>query len=137
MKALCEGKKNCRRKILLKALGSDEFSSVSKNVCCDCCHPVCPYQSLLFSSATTEGRKRRVRIRPISDDIKALLTSKLIEARDSAIESNPVLKMLPNSVVCPVTVTIKDIASRSISISSIEDVRSFPCIRPEFHETFI
>ena len=96
---LCVRNENCQCKTLLKALGSDDCFLLSTNVCCDCCHPVCPNQSLLLSSVTTEGRKRTI-ICLISADTKALLTSRHI---DSAIERNPFLKMLPKSVVCPVT----------------------------------
>ena len=135
LKALCDQKENCRRRILLRALGSDECSSVTRNLCCDCCQPVYPYFDLTVPSVTLETRKRRPRTGSVPVDIQTFLETKLLVERDAIIAKNPALKMLPKSVVCPLTI-IRDMCARSHSINSVEDISAYPCIRPELHLPF-
>ena len=127
--------KICCRNTILRALG-DERSSAQKNLCCIICHPPCPYPELMFLSAPREARKRRPRIRPLSPELQSSIESRLLKERDSIIDSDPALKMLPKSLICPISV-IKDICSKSTSICSVEDIRSFPCVRTNFMFAFL
>ena len=79
-----------------------------------------------------ESKKRRPRVHPVSSEEQGTLEHKLIVIRDTTIGNNPVLRMILKSVVCPVSV-IRELCSRSKCISSLEDIRSFAGIRPEFH----
>ena len=108
LRALCENKENCRHTVL-QALGSDECTSLSKNLCCDVCRPVCPYIELAFSfvSMPLGAKKRQPRLHPTSADVLHYLEFKLVSERDANIENNGALRMLPKSVICPIGV-IKD-----------------------------
>ena len=108
---------------------------MANNLCCDVCQPVCPYTELNIASESLGTRKRRPRMRAVSSDIQSSLETKLLVERDTLISKHPGLKMLPKSVVCPLSV-IREVCSRCKSINSIEDIRSLPCIRPEFHLAF-
>ena len=102
---------------------------MANNLCCDVCQPVCPYTELNIASESLRTRKRRPRMRTVSSDIRSSLETKLLVERDALISKHPGLKMLPKSVVCPLSV-IREVCSRCKSINSIEDIRSLPCIRP-------
>ena len=134
LRAICENKENCRRHTVLQALGSGESTSVSKRLCCDVCESVCPYSELAFTFVSMP-KKRQLKVHPICADILQSLEAQLITERDTFIANNPPLKMLPKSVICPVSV-IKEVALRSKSINCIEDMRLFSCLRPEFYTPF-
>ena len=108
------------------------FYSVANGLCCDICQPVCPYSELTISPVTLETRKHRPRTRSVPVCIQSSLETKLLVERDALIAKNPALKMLPKSVICPQSV-IKEVCSRSPSINLM---RLFPCVRPEFHLPF-
>ena len=76
LQSLCEHKENCRRQTLLQALGSDECSVVSKNLCCEVCQPVYSTLGFTFTAIAQETRKRRPRTHPVSADIQSSLESK-------------------------------------------------------------
>ena len=96
---------------------------------------MCPYTELNIASESLRTRKWRPRMRAVSSDIRSSLETKLLVERDALISKHPGLKMLPKSVVCPLSV-IREVCSRCKSINSIEDIRSLPCIWPEFHLAF-
>ena len=77
------------------------------------------------------AKKRQPRPHPMSADVLHYLEFKLVSERDAIIENNGALRMLPKSVICPIGV-IKEVTSRSKSIECVEDMRLFPCLRPEF-----
>lgn len=136
LKSLCNDSENCRRCNLLQALGKDECSTVSKNLCCDVCQPTCPYTDLTLPFSTLPTKKRRPRLQPVSAEDQKTLESKLLVERDTVIASNPALKMLPKSVVCPIS-TIKELCSRSKSINCAQDIYAFAGVRPELCTPFL
>ena len=75
-------KKTVAVRLFLQALGSDECSVVSKNLCCEVCQPVCPYSALgfTFTPIAQETRKRRSRTHPVPADIQSSL---LLAERDA------------------------------------------------------
>ena len=81
-------------------------------------------------------KKRRPRVRPVSTEEQSTLESKLLVERDTLIANNPDLRMIPKSVICPISV-IKELCYRRKSISSLEDIRSFAGVRPELHLAFL
>ena len=82
------------------------------------------------------AKKRRPRLHPMSADVSHYLEFKLVSECDAIIENNGALRMLPKSVICPIGV-IKEVTLRSKSIECVEDMRLFPCLRPEFHTPFL
>ena len=108
---------------------------MANNLCCDVCQPVCPYTELTVTSVSVEARKRTVRKRALPTDMQHFLEAKLLVERDALIARHPALKMFPKSVICPLSV-VRELCSKSRSINNIDDIRSLPCIRPEFHLPF-
>ena len=128
-------KENCRRRTLLKALGSSESVTVNSGLCCDVCEPVCPYKELEFSFVSVVSRKRTVRKRALPPTTQQSMEAELLAQRDALIEKNPALKIFPKSIVCPLSV-IKEVCLRSRSIKSVHDFQSIPCVRQEFYSPF-
>ncbi len=135
LKLLCSGKENCQRSTLLKGLGSTESSNVTTDMCCDACNPQCPLSSLVLFRVPCKRKKRPLAVRKISKALSKSLEERLTHDLDHVIENTPELLMLPKSVVCPVNV-IKEVCSRSKYITTLEDIYSIPCLRPEFHTIF-
>lgn len=134
LKALCEAKENCHRHALLHALSVDERSTVVPNMCCNLCTVSCPYKELEFPSLSHKTT-RKPRIRPVLPHMQSYLRTKLLEERDKFIERNKAFRMVPKSVVCPLSV-ITDIANRSSSIHSAQDMHTFAGLRQQLHIPF-
>lgn len=109
LKALCENKENCHRRSILRALSSDECSTVPQDTCCNLCTHSCPYTELEYPASSLEVRKRKTRICSIPSQLQNAVREKLIAERDKFIQQHPSFRMVPKSVVCPLSV-INDIA---------------------------
>ena len=103
LRAFCEDGENCRRHTLLQALSKNGRSTVPPNMCCNVCEAVCPYTQLVCPASTLEVKKRRKRVRSLSAEAQSSLQSMLVAERDRLINDNPALKMVPKSVVCPIS----------------------------------
>ena len=105
-------------------------------MCCNVCEVLCPYTELVFPSCTPEVKKRRPRVRSLLPENANSLQLELLGVRDRVIAENPAFRMVPKSVVCPVSV-IKLVTSRSSSIKCIEDFHTIPGLRKQFHAPFL
>ena len=130
LKALCENKENCHRRSILRALSSDECSTVPQDTCCNLCTRSCPYTELEYPASSLEVRKRKTRICSIPSQLQNAVREKLIAERDKFIQQDPSFRMVPKSVVCPLS-AINDIASRVKTIHSVRDLQTFPGVRQQ------
>ena len=135
LRSLCDNKENCRRRTLLKALGSSESVTTESGICCDICEPVCPYEELDCPKLSAEPRKNTLRKRTLPTVSRQLLETELVAQREALIERNPALKMFPKSVICPITV-IREVCNRSRSVKTVDDLKSIACLRQELHVPF-
>ena len=90
IKDFCTSNENCRRKSLLKAVGSTESVISSDNPCCDVCNPDVPDHIVCLQAAAPSIRKqRRRRVRNVSYDQEVQMTEALMRKRDIYIDSHP------------------------------------------------
>ena len=95
IKDFCTSKESCRRKSLLKAVGSTESVISSDNPCCDVCNPDVPDHIVRLQAAALSIRKQRRRcVRNVSSDQEVQVTEALMRERDVYIDSHPGYKML-------------------------------------------
>ena len=131
IKEYCVCKENCRRQIMLRALGAIESHPQNFPCCDNCDSPKCP-QSLRFEyqvAGTTYRQKRRTAVKDVDDDCKAMLKSALLKAVDAYISEHASFLMLGRSFVCPDCV-INKIRSEAHLFKSIDDF-NIVGIRPE------
>ena len=124
----CTGKENCRRNLLLKALGSDEHTEPQSR-CCDVCTPSTPRDADNILQTTSVKRQPRKRVvRHVSsqqfDDLKKALE---IE-RENIILTDMGLRMLGKEIVLS-TECIVDICKASKYIESETDLMSVSGLR--------
>ena len=130
-------KENCRRQIILKAVG-DEMNSndaTSKDYCCDVCteDKVDPQLDVLKPGKTTAKRRKAVRV--IDEEAQGELRHRLIEARSTVIAENPTLRMLGYSLVCP-EVTINELCNQAKFINKEDDLSVLFGIKTVFRKKF-
>ena len=137
MRVYCElGKENCRRQHLLRSLGDAERLQQDRSKCCCLCTPkTVPYPKLaLMIKRVSCKRKQAEPPKEVlsKDDINEL-TKRLLETRDSVVESSTGLKMLGSQVVCD-SVVIDEICRKAPCICSVQDMSKISNLRPQFHE---
>ena len=136
MRAYCElGKENCRRQHLLRSLEDAERLQQDRSKCCLCTTKTVPYPKLaLMIKRVSCKRKQAEPPKEVlsKDDINEL-TKRLLETRDSVVESSAGLKMLGSQVVCD-SVVIDKICRKAPCIRSVQDMSKISNLRPQFHE---
>ena len=127
LKEYCEGKENCRRKVLLAALGSTQEIS-QHGVCCDTCPSGELPRELSFVTPLRQERQRRARpVRVVSVKVLDSLKKRLLEERAVITSSSLGYRTLGQEVILP-TKCIEQICKKARHIQSINDIR-LPGIR--------
>jgi len=136
----CDAKENCRRKHMLRALGSDEaVRIVTGQVCCDVCSQQCSNKDPAFSELDSLDVCKRIpckrqrkppAVRTVSKDRSASLKQALLEERDRITASDIGYKMLGKDLVLPMD-CIVEICKRARYVQNTEDLKSVPGIRQE------
>ena len=136
LKQLCEGSENCRRVCLLRGLGSDEdVAQTTTQICCDACSSHCVVPELNCIEATKQKRcQLRHAIRSISRPLQDELKKRLLQERDSIVDSDISYKILGKDLVIPKK-CIEVLCMQAHFISSINDI-SVPGLRVEFVPRF-
>ena len=129
----CTSKENCRRVLILQALGVTERHP-SSLPCCDACdNTLCP-PALKFATNTSMRRKRRTAVRDINDDLKIELKAALMREVDLYLENHHSYRMVGREFVCP-ECAIDKLCSETRFISSVEDM-DIVQLRPELRSRF-
>ena len=119
VKDFCAGKENCRRDVMLRAIGSKVISDRELNSCCDVCSEVPSNVSFeLLGGSVSQKRKRRVAVRVVDEDLEAELRARLLKEREQYLELHPSYKMIGADFVCPLDV-INDLCSRARFIDCV------------------
>ena len=136
----CTAKENCRRKHMLRALGSDEpVQTVNRQICCDVCSQHCSNKGSACSDLDTLDICKRIcckrqrkppAVRTVSKDRSTSLKQALLEEREKIIATDIGYKMLGNDLVLPMG-CIVEICKQARCIQSVEDLKGIPGIRQE------
>lgn len=135
VKEFCTSKENCRRTMMLQALGVTETHPVTLP-CCDVCdNRACPqYLNFTDTTLTNARRKRRTAVKVIDDTCKLELKAALLREVDMYIEEHPSYRMLGRDFVCPSCV-IEKICSEARFFNSVDDL-NIVLLRPELKMRF-
>lgn len=137
VKKICTSTENCRRKMLLKSVGSRECfstssssSSSSDSPCCDVCDPSMLEHIVSLKTSVPPARKTRCqRVRVVSSDqdesLKEILAKKYV-----FIQRHPSFEMLGPEFVLSSAV-ISAISKDAPFIDSIDYIKEHYGIRPE------
>ena len=135
MIAYCEAKENCRRQVLLGALGDTERLQQDRTKCCCHCTPrSLPYPKLAqVLKKVTRKRKRNEAEQSLSIEEAGDLAKRLKEVGDSIVDKSIGLRMLGSEIVCD-EITINKICKNALHIQSIQDMSKISNLRPQFYE---
>ena len=127
----------CRRRLLLKSLGSDEdIHTVSKQCCDICTHNRLPYSHFQFLHPHKTQRKQKPKeVRYIEKDVIDSLKNALLAERKAIVKESIGLRVIGIEVACPLS-CIESICAQANVISSAEDIKAISCIRSVFVERF-
>ena len=125
----------CRRKALLKQLGSDEILTPSQHDCCDVCGALSVATFKFLTPARSTRKARPTPVRNVSAQMVSLLKARLLRERRRLLDSNMKYKALGGIVACPVA-SITEICNRVKYIKDLRDITSVPCIPHFFAESF-
>ena len=131
VRGYCTSKENCRRRMMLLAVGASENHPENLPCCDSCNNSKCP-KSVCFESQVTSTRskhKRRIAVKDVNDNCMANLRAGLVKAVEEFLEEHPSFKMLGRSFICPDSV-IEKICAEARFINSLEDL-NIVGIRPE------
>ena len=97
-----ECSENCRRRILLSALGSPEEKQPARVLCCDSCTPgeLPAKLNILPLPSVNTGNQQSVRVRTVPKRVRDELYEALVTAREQVVTTNSGLRMLGPQVVC-------------------------------------
>ena len=132
---VCEQTENCRRKTLLRSLGSNELVDASPGTpCCDVCSPIvrtsCTRSRVvdkldIFRATTLAPKPRRCAVRSVTPTLEKRLRDRLQVERDAIVDSEIGYKMLGKYVV-------DELCKRAKFIKDCDDVSSVPGLRKQF-----
>ena len=132
-----ECSENCRRRILLSALGSPEEKQPAHIMCCDSCTSgelPAKLNIIPFSFVDT-GNQQSVRVRTVPKGIRDELYEALVTAREQVVSTNSGLRMLGPEVVCSDRV-IHNLCTKAGRIKSVDDLKSFKGLRADSYDLF-
>ena len=122
---------NCRRREMLRLVGSTEMVA-SSEACCDVCSggvPPSPRLDVLVPTPVTRPKKPKA-VRFISPNMLATLKMALVQERNSIMEEFPGYKMIGGGfVLCDRTIT--ELCALAPSVNSADDLNSVTLLRPE------
>ena len=125
-------KENCRRRILLEALGSaEELSRNSVGMCCDVCSPNIRTSAVnVFRRVAVTRQPRRLLVRTVTRQQQERLKKALEMERENIMGSSVGYCMLGKELVLP-TRCILEICKRAQYIQSQADISLVPGLRRE------
>lgn len=136
-KALIEvvvSKENCRRKILLKGLNSEEILPHVTH-CCDACGHQ-PIQDLSFIVPIRSKRTPKVKpVRKVPDQTIEILKRRLLAERQHMIDGCGQVKALGGVLICPMSCVI-EVCKRVDYIKELDDILNIPGLRTQFATRF-
>ena len=129
--------RTCRRRLLLKSLGSDEDIHTVAKLCCDICtHNCFPYSHFQFLEPHKTQRKQKPKeIRKVEKDVLDSLKNALLAERKAIVKGSIGLRAIGIEVACPLS-CIESICAQANMISSAQDIKAISCIRSVFVERF-
>ena len=92
----------CRRKALLKHLGSDEILTPSQHDCCDVCGSLSVSTFKFLTPVKSTRKSQPTPVRNVSTQMTSLLKTRLLRERRRLLDSNMKYKALGGIVACPV-----------------------------------
>ena len=130
----CKCTENCRRKVLLRSLGSTEnLPTSSVEMCCDVCSPSTLSCAVvdLFKHVPTKRRARRLVARALSSSQYAGLKKALEQERDAIVASDVGYNMLGKEIVMP-TACIVELCKMAKYVTCEDDIKCVPGLRSVF-----
>ena len=127
---------NCRRKEMLKSLGSSE-AVVTSAACCDVCSPLSVASSrldVLVPLPLKRPRKPKP-VRHITDDMADALKVALFREREKVVNEFPGYKMMGNSFLVSDS-TIRELCSMATTLRSVDDLNGIVSLRPELRNRY-
>lgn len=133
----CLSKENCRRRSMLRAIGSTEVLNPS-TVCCDVCNFFAPTPELRFEAMAENVISRAKRRRTVVNhkDFEEQLKNDLRQEREAYMNEHPAFRMLGAEFVCSDSV-IDRISSQAHYIKTEGDLGDQFCIRQELKSKFL
>ena len=140
VKEFCVSKENCRRREMLKAIGSIRIDSTNNRQCCDVCNELdCISSRLRFETGANQRaiiqRKRR-RARKISKQLTEQLKTALLSERDKYLREHPVYRLLGPDFVCP-TCVIENVSEAPHSVESEDFIQAIPDLKPKLYRVLV
>lgn len=127
-------KENCRRKILLKGLNSEEVLPRICH-CCDACGHK-PTEDLKFIQPIRSKRVPKVKpVRKVSDQTIDVLKSRLLVERQHMIDGSGQVKALGGAYVCPMSCVV-EVCKRVDYIKELDDIINISGLRTQFATRF-
>ena len=125
----CVSKENCRRRVLLTALGSSE-SLASGTSCCDVCSPSASTSTIFHPIAVTRKPRKRA-VRSVSKPLAKHLKERLLAERDAIVASDVGYRMLGKNMMLPDS-CIDILCKKAKFITNRSDISTVPRLRSQF-----
>lgn len=127
-------KENCRRKIILKGLNSEEVFPFLDH-CCDACGDQ-PTQDLKFFQPVRSRRVPKAKpVRKVSSQTIEILKGRLLVERKHMIDESGPIKALGGVFVCPLS-CVTEVCNRVNYIKELDDIINIPGLRAQFATRF-
>ena len=125
LSAFCNSKENCRRQLLLRALGSSEAVHALNTRCCDICSLYDSEDINIFRCLPVQRRRASRTLRgSMCDSLKQALE----QERERIVASDPGYQMLGHNLVLS-NKCIMELSKHARDIHSEDDLHSFPGVR--------
>ena len=132
-----ECSENCRRRILLSALGSPGEKQPARVLCCDSCTPgeLPAKLNILPLPSVNTGNQQSVRVHTVPKKVCDELHEALVTAREQVVTTNSGLRMLGPQVVCGDRV-IHNLCKKAGRIQSVDNLKYFKGLRSDLYDLF-
>lgn len=129
-----ESSQNCRRRVLLSALGGHEEQQPPRILCCDSCTPdqLPADLNIIPLPCVHVGN---VRVHTVPKAVRDELYEALLVAREQVVTTNSGLRMLGPQVICSNRV-ISDLCKKAGHIKSVDDLKCFKGLRTDLYDFF-
>ena len=135
LKDLISLQENCRRKQLLRGLGSSERNRQGNCRSFDSCSSKVPAEVDFLKPTPAKRRKRDTTRTDLSKELKEDLKERLKAERAVIVQEEPGCRMLGVELVCPAS-SINDICDKATQIHTLQDLSSIYGLRPQFYPRF-
>ena len=132
---LISSKENCRRKLLLEGLSSDESLTTQIAHCCDACGDL-PTPNLKFIRPIRARRNRKPKaVRQVPEQTMILVKNRLQVERKHLIHGSGKIKAFGGAMICPFA-CIEEICNRVNYIKGLQDISNISGLRDKFARVF-